>query len=406
MSASTKRLRDTPRSGRRVLLTGGTGFLGSMIAARVLHDGWAGHLVLPTRRADGQRAPAEVAGEYAALGGDQADLEDRITTVAWDSAESATLESLVAMLKDGDVDTIVHCAGCLDYFDIASLNALNVEFTRRLTLAARDAGIGLFVFVSTAYAAGYSGAPVPEGPLAEPDSDPTQYTATKRAAEAIVAGCGVPFLVVRPSIVIGSSVDGRYSGRRYGIYQQWMGVERLLSDRYHPELHTVATDSPLNLLHQDAFQASMADVLRWVPDDSHVNLVIEDGSGPSSRQLWRLLCELTRPATVVFYPGVDRIDLRSLNIRQRAYLTFAQTNLEISGYGWRFDRGWLQALAANGLHCGATTMATMRVCQDRFMAASAPMQRYFERFADQFPTEIEYRDCEQHPAAALASASA
>lgn len=397
MSATPNILRDEARVARRVLLTGGTGFLGSMIAARMLHDGSAEHLVLPTRRPDGNRVPTEVAGEYAALGGDPAELAGRITTVAWDSAERATLDTLVAMLKAGDIDTIVHCAGCLDYFDTASLNALNVDFTRRLTVAAREAGIGLFVFVSTAYAAGYSGARVPEAALGEPDGDPTQYTATKRAAEAIVAGCGLPFLVVRPSIVIGSAIDGRYSGRRYGIYQQWMGVERLLSDRYHPELHTVATDRPLNLLHQDAFQSSMGDVLRWVPDNSYVNLVIEDDTGPSSRQLWQLICELTRPATVVFYPSVDRIDLRGLNIRQRAYLAFAQTNLEISSYDWRFERGWLQALAARGLPCGATSMATVQICQDRFMAASAPMQRYFQRFAGQFPTEIRYQECEQVP---------
>ena len=46
-----------------------------------------------------------------------------------------------------------------------------------------------------------------------------------------MAACGLPFIVLRPSILIGTGDTGRYSGRRYGLYQQWMGLERLVCDR-------------------------------------------------------------------------------------------------------------------------------------------------------------------------------
>ena len=384
--------REHARIGGRVLLTGGTGYLGALLAAQMLHDGWAEHLTVPVRRACAPTdVPAELQREWHALGGDPAALSTQVTALNWAGAETATTESLTPMLRESNTETVVHCAGCLDYFNSEALRALNVDFTTRLAVAAERAGVRCFVFISTAYAAGYSGAVVPEAALGEPANDPTDYTLTKRAAEHAVAACGLPYLIVRPSIVVGSSVDGRYSGKRYGLYQQWMGVERLLTDRYHAELHTVATAQGLNLLHQDSFQAAMQSVLRWVPDNSHVNLVAGDRTAPSMQDLWRLLCDVTRPHTVVFHPSVDGLDLRSLNVRQRAYLSFAQTNLEIGAYGWQFERGWLSVLAQQrGLAFADTSVATIGVCQSRFIASSTALQRYLERFADQFAAQVRY----------------
>lgn len=383
---------DAPRRGKRVLLPGGTGYLGSLLAAQMLHDGWADHLLLPTRRpVPGDGMPDEVRRELQVLNGGTDRHGYSLATVTWQGAESTTTETLVEILQEGGIDTVVHCAGCLDYFDSAVLKALNVDFTARLAEAARRTGVGCFVFVSTAYSAGYSGAPIPEAALNDPPRDPTDYTLTKRAAERIVAECGVPFVVVRPSIVIGSSIDGRYSGKRYGLYQQWMGIERLLSDRYHPELHTVATDQSLNLLHQDVFQASMASVLRWVPDGEYVNVVVSDRS-PSMKDVWRMIFEVTRPQTVVFYENLRLVDLKALHVRQRSYLTFARTNLEIGAYPWQFDRQWLHLLGQHGLDFVETSLATLQVCQDRFIRSSLPMQRYLERFGAELPARVEYRD--------------
>lgn len=389
-------VRDTPRDGKRVLLTGGTGYLGSLIAAQILHEGWADYVLLPTRRdvQDGE-VPEALARELKALGAEVQDHASQVECVTWEGAEAATPEMLESLLRKGRIDTVVHCAGCLDYFDAAALQALNVEFTSRLVDASRKVGLECFVFVSTAYSAGYSGGVVREAALPDPGEDPTAYTATKRMAERVVADSGVPFLIVRPSIVIGSSVDGRYSGKRYGLYQQWMGIERLLLDRYHAEIHTVATDQPLNFLHQDVFQSSMSSILKWVPDGSYVNLVVDDQTAPSMKAVWRMVFEIMQPQSVVFYEHLREVDLRAINIRQRGYLTFAQTNLEIGAYPWRFDRGWLQALAGKGLAFVETTEATVRVCQDRFVRSSAPMQRYQERFADQFCGRTEYH---QHQA--------
>jgi nucleoside-diphosphate-sugar epimerase len=387
-----KPLLDRPRLGGRVFLTGGTGYLGSLLAAQMLHDGWADHVVMPTRRAVCGDVPEDLERELKALGAAADCAAERVTAIHWEGAATVSIESLAAMLSQARIASIVHCAGCLDYFDMQALRLLNVDFTATLVEAAKRAGVRCFVFVSTAYSAGYSGGPVQEAALPEPPRDPTGYTLTKREAERVVAASGLPFLIVRPSIVIGSSVDGRYSGKRYGLYQQWMGIERLLTDRYHAELHTVATDQPLNLLHQDVFQRCMHAALRWIPDDQYVNLVVADDLAPSMKDLWRMFCDVTRPQRVRFYDSLGKVDLKSLNVRQRAYLGFAQTNLEIGAYGWRFERSWLTRLQERGLVFVDTSMDSLRVCQDRFVSSSEALRRYRERFADQFPQHVEYHD--------------
>lgn len=385
-----KMLRDQPRQGGRVFLTGGTGYLGSLIAAQILHDGWADHLVMPTRNQLPDGVPPMLVRELNVLGADEELATSRVTTLHWTGAEQASVDELTAMLIEQRISTIIHCAGCLDYFDKEALQALNVDFTERLVQAAQRTGVKSFIFISTAYSAGYSDHVVPEHLLATPRRDPTDYTATKRAAEHIVAGSGLPFLILRPSIVIGSSTDGRYSGKRYGLYQQWMGIERLLMDRYHPELHAVATDQPLNLLHQDVFQQYMHAVLHWVPDQECVNLVVADDVAPSMKDLWRLFCDVMRPKVVHFYESLEHVDLKAINVRQRAYLSFAQTNLEIGAYGWRFERAWLERLQDKGLMLVDTSLQTLMVCQTRFIAASEIIGRYQERFADQLPEKTQY----------------
>ena len=387
-----KALREQERLGGRVFLTGGTGYLGSLLAAQMLHDGWADYLVMPTRQETSGELPVELERELKVLGSQAQSAVGRVTTIHWKGAETASVESLAAMLREARITSVVHCAGCLDYFNAEALRTLNVDFTAKLVEASKRAGVRFFVFVSTAYSAGYSDAVVPEAALAEPSRDPTDYTLTKRTAEHVVASSGLPFLVVRPSIVIGSAADGRYSGKRYGLYQQWMGIERLLTDRYHVELHTVATEQPLNLLHQDVFQRCMRESLRWIPDGEHVNLVVADDVAPSMKDLWRLFCEVIRPQQVCFYKSMDQVDLKSINVRQRAYLSFAQTNLEIGAYAWRFERSWLRRLQERGLAFVDTSMDTLLVCQNRFVDASTLMKRYQERFADQLPEQIEYRD--------------
>ena len=110
-----KALRERERLGGRVFLTGGTGYLGSLLAAQMLHDGWADHLVIPTRLQTSGEVPTALERELIALGSGPRSAAGRVDTFHWQGAEAVTVESLAAMLKEARITSIVHCAGCLDY---------------------------------------------------------------------------------------------------------------------------------------------------------------------------------------------------------------------------------------------------------------------------------------------------
>ncbi|MBT0962400.1 NAD-dependent epimerase/dehydratase family protein [Denitromonas iodatirespirans] len=378
-----QRLNDTPRPlDRRTLVTGAGGYVGTLTAAALLAGGVPAVLVPlrdPSRKDEVRSA---LALELLALGADP-HLQERIEWLDWPEIDDMNVAMLAALMRDRRVEEVVHCAGCIDYYDERALQQVNVDYTRMLGEAALAVGVARFVYISTAYAGGYREGQIREALLDEPPSDPTPYTCSKRRAEHVIAGVGVPWLILRPSVLIGDARRGRYSGKRYGLYQQWMGLERLMCGKYHADIHTVAPEAPLNLLHQDAWQASFLACLKHVPDASVVNVVSEASSCPSMRQLWQMWVAVVRPQRVHFYPRFEDVDLRAIDLRQRAYLSFAQINLEIGAHVWSFQRGWMHALESAGhLAFDHATVDSVQQCQDRFVAASDILREFSRRHAD------------------------
>lgn len=373
-------LRDQPFQGTTILVTGATGYVGSLVVASLLRD-TAAQVICLTRSPHERSsllAPIVEEWEAQAQGCWSDAVETRVVQMALPD-DLAELPDLAPQLAG--VDEIVHCAGCLDYYDLPKLQAVNVGFTAHLLVLARRLALKRFVYVSTAYSSGYQPFSTAEGPLPDPASDPTQYTRTKREAERLVASSGVPFVVIRPSILIGTSDTGRYGGKRYGLYQQWMGLERLACDRFHAEFHTIAPGQPLNVLHQDAFCAAFKAAYRWLPNGAFMNLVSDPATSPSMRALWDMWFELTRPHTVYYYPSFDDVPFKDIPTRQRAYLTFARVNLEIASHHWQFDTNWLDLLRSKGLHFVDATTASVRICQDRFVASSELIGKFLVRHA-------------------------
>lgn len=371
------------------LVTGGSGYVGSLIVAQLLARSDY-RLVVPLRSETGPFLE-RLDRELAALDCHRdAAITERLTLISWHGATaSETLDDWRVKFRDRGIDEILHCAGCLDYFDDLNLEAVNVCFTSRLLALAEDLAVRRFVFISTAYSAGYCSTPIPEALCPDPARDPTSYTRSKRAAERLVAASGLPYLIVRPSILIGESATGRYSGKRYGLYQQWMGLERLMTDRYHRDIHTVAPHRPLNLLHQDGFQRALLYALWHLPDNTVFNLVSDNDTSPSMRQLWDGWLTEVRPHRVLYYPRFSDVNLKAIDIRQRAYLTFAQTNLEIGAHCWQFERAWLAELERAGLEFTNATLDSVMRCQRRFVAVSDALSQYKARFASYFPTHTE-----------------
>lgn len=182
----------------RVLVTGASGFLGQATAAAVRD---AGHEVRTF-----QRRPSGVPGVV-------------------DVAGTMTDPDVLRRAVEG-VDAVVHLAAKVSLAgDPADFVRVNVDGTRALVDAARAAGVGRFVFVSSPSVAhtGSSLVGVGAGP-AEPARARGDYARTKAAAELIALGADASefaVVAIRPHLVwgpgdtqlVGRIVDRARSGR-------------------------------------------------------------------------------------------------------------------------------------------------------------------------------------------------
>lgn len=160
---------------RRIFVTGATGFIGKH-TCRSLAD--AGYDVVGLTR----RVPAE--GSESAVPG--------VTYVAGDVTDAQTLTPE----KLAGCDAVVHLVGIITEIPSRgqTFEAVHAQGTRNLLAAARQAGVsGRFVYVSAIGS--------------EPDA-PSEYSRTKAQAEQAVRESGIPFTILRPSVVLGP--DGEF----------------------------------------------------------------------------------------------------------------------------------------------------------------------------------------------------
>jgi len=349
-------------------------------------------VVAPVRAHHPGDAVASAVGRELGLaaGPDAHGWRDRLHQVAL-PVEAANPEApdplgeLDQVVEHFGVDEIVHCAGCLSYFDEPALRAVNVEMTRRFVDAAKRWNVRRFVHISTAFASGFVDGPILERLHGAPSGDPTFYTESKRLGEQIVAESGVPFLILRPSIVIGDSRDGHYDGPRYGLYQLWSGVERFLLDEYQTDVHYVAPRLSVPLLHQDAFQSGFE--AAWSQLDDGAICHLTSHGGPSIRELADMFINgYLGSQSVRYYERLADVPLDSIPAAQRTFLGMAAVNIEISSRPWRFETTTLDALIADGTPFADATLETVRRCQDAYFSGSESVRRYREQFGASFPT--------------------
>jgi nucleoside-diphosphate-sugar epimerase len=163
----------------KILITGATGKVGSRLARRLV---WQGHHV---------KALVRDPARSAAL------LGDRMEIVAGDLLEP---DSLAAAVQG--VAAVVHCAAFFRGATPEQAHAVNERGTRHLASAARDAGVGRFVFLSTGLTYGPNG-----GRLADEDHacNPVDaYPLSKLAAERMLLGMdGLDVRILRLPFVYG-----------------------------------------------------------------------------------------------------------------------------------------------------------------------------------------------------------
>ncbi|WP_443732074.1 SDR family NAD(P)-dependent oxidoreductase [Streptantibioticus ferralitis] len=135
-----------------VLITGGTGTLGGIVARHAVTERGARHLLLTSRRGAQAEGAAELAAELEELGA-------RVTITACDAADREALASLLADIPaEHPLTAVVHTAGVLDDGVVGSLTPERVDRVLRPKVDAaanlhdltRDLDLAAFVLYSSA----------------------------------------------------------------------------------------------------------------------------------------------------------------------------------------------------------------------------------------------------------------
>ena len=150
----------------RVLVTGGAGFVGSQLVAKLSADGH--DVVVLTRRRERARHLLLLPTVRVVEG----DPHDPATLARWAASATAAV-NLIGVLHERGRDTF---------------ERVHVEFPRALVAACRNAGVSRILHASA---------------LAASADAASAYLRSKAAGEAIVAESGLDWTIFRPSVIFG-----------------------------------------------------------------------------------------------------------------------------------------------------------------------------------------------------------
>ncbi|EJJ29015.1 SDR family oxidoreductase [Rhizobium sp. CF142] len=211
-----------------ILILGATGFIGSAIAARLLADGYT-----VTGLA---RNPDRAWVRQPAIRWIRADLEKMTNVADW------------ASVLEGQ-HVVVNSAGALQDGLSDNLAATQQRAMIALQQAARSAGVTLIVQISARTDGAGSSLP---------------FLATKRAADIALAASGLPYVILRPSLVLGRNAHG--------------GTALLRALASFPlALPLIHADSPVETVAaEDVASAVSAAISGALPSGSDIELAAEE----------------------------------------------------------------------------------------------------------------------------------
>lgn len=253
----------------RILLTGASGVVGSALLDE-LGDGR--EVIALVHRNPVPRSSVEsVAGDVARPRlGLEPDRYDRLA---------------------GEIDLVVHSAAVTSFTEHPDrIVAANVEGTMRVLELAVQAGASV-LHVGTAFEQERPGRGGRSGLSAGTDA----YRRSKRTAERLVGESGVPYTVVKPSLLIGDSRTGRIA--------KFQGIHYIIEYifRGHMPFLPIRPDERIDLIPQDVVARAMADLMQR-PCEGETFYLTLGSEALTLRRLVELGSEFSRMTAHPFSP--------------------------------------------------------------------------------------------------------
>ena len=274
------------------LLTGATGFLGSTLLASILDRGGSDEVVAIVRADDDTAAEGRIDQALARIyGAGSVPGRTRVRAVAGDLERVRLgLPRAVADELTGSLTGVVHCGAAISFDQpLDAARRVNVGGTLGVLELARAAAdrnghCPRIVHVSTAYVSGDHDGSFAEDALDLDARFRNTYEQTKAEAEAIVATCGLPVAIARPSIVVGEAGSGWTTAFNV-LYWPLRAYARGLLDALPAD--------PDGLIDAISVDAVVAGLLALLDDPSQTG-VHTLAAGPSAVTVARLADEAAR----------------------------------------------------------------------------------------------------------------
>jgi len=324
----------------RILLTGATGFVGSVLATTLLARG-VRVTAISRRDTAGYRTVASILEAARGCGiRFTAEMADRLQT--FDMGDRALSESLDDMAID-DIDAVWHCAADMSHSGLRLTQAFNTNVCETAALY-RWASTKLprckrFYHMSTAYTAGMHGGATEER-LHAGQRLVNAYQVTKWAAEQALhtlhAACNLPVTLFRPTIVVGHSQSGWTRRNGFGFY---MFVEAVEAARAAGQTR-VAYDMPdgpcIDLITVDSLVRDAVDLTLQAHDRGNFEVFhCAGGRSMSSREMLSMIGDLLA-VRIVSAPAESSHD--------RSFARAVGPNRPFAEMDWDFRRTRLDAV--------------------------------------------------------------